>query len=469
MIFSLSGMDRFSKSTAHQEGEEQRERLKQANEEENQSYLISKQRTILSDRALKLDENNTEINACQHALFYKDTGMQSVKDSSIMLDENKVLNDSDTIQFFHDSSSSHVPGNFYGTRVKLVQEIPTGDNQQKKISFASNVKEEKINNSSFLQVPSVKARKKTPQTLLEQYNRQLKGTLTDIEIQEDDINQEDAEASTKQAIIHEKTYDQIKKIFEKMIALIEDNPELHTKDVEKLLDINAAVIINEAYLTVDIKRVNPIKLDKKTISIPIPFRILSSEMISPADRAAEHTIIEAEASIENLEELYQKVNTLTTYQHEGIGVLAEPAAGDEKQGVDDAQQWSVYGNTRVASTDATQLVAPAVGLCKKSIMSEDTLDMSPVLERSKKAILLAQNINNLLTSQILAESHELSEDSNIDKASPFEQALSSLEATDEESKQLEISLDQIKKKIDLDLFFHLKHEVLRGGPRNSGQ
>jgi len=44
------------------------------------------------------------------------------------------------------------------------------------------------------------------------------------------------------------------------------------------------------------------------------------------------------------------------------------AAADERQGVDGAQQRSVYGNTRAASTGATQLGASAVESYKNSIM-----------------------------------------------------------------------------------------------------
>jgi len=36
------------------------------------------------------------------------------------------------------------------------------------------------------------------------------------------------------------------------------------------------------------------------------------------------------------------------------------AAADERQGADGAQQHSVYGNTRAASTGATQHIAAAV-------------------------------------------------------------------------------------------------------------
>jgi len=46
--------------------------------------------------------------------------------------------------------------------------------------------------------------------------------------------------------------------------------------------------------------------------------------------------------------------------------LAEIAAGDAEQEADGAQQRSVYGNTRAASTRATQLYASAVELCKRS-------------------------------------------------------------------------------------------------------
>ena len=62
-------------------------------------------------------------------------------------------------------------------------------------------------------------------------------------------------------------------------------------------------------------------------------------------------------------------------QQENNGLLVESAAGDEKQGVVGAQQRSVYENTRAASTDTTQLVAPAVGLCKKSNLSPYQLNI----------------------------------------------------------------------------------------------
>ncbi len=42
------------------------------------------------------------------------------------------------------------------------------------------------------------------------------------------------------------------------------------------------------------------------------------------------------------------------------GILVESAASNEKKGISGAQQPSVYGQTRAASNDATQLVAPAI-------------------------------------------------------------------------------------------------------------
>jgi len=71
---------------------------------------------------------------------------------------------------------------------------------------------------------------------------------------------------------------------------------------------------------------------------------------------------------------------------EKTGVLEELAADDAKQGAGGAQQRSVYGNTRAASTDATQLGTSAVELCKNSI---DTLnfdahfDLRPLLAENR--------------------------------------------------------------------------------------
>jgi len=76
--------------------------------------------------------------------------------------------------------------------------------------------------------------------------------------------------------------------------------------------------------------------------------------------------------------------------------LAELAAGDEKQGVGGAQQRSVYENTRAASTDATQLVAPAVESCKR-FKADLVLATDPDDDRMGVAVRNAQGEMELLT------------------------------------------------------------------------
>ena len=136
------------------------------------------------------------------------------------------------------------------------------------------------------------------------------------------------------------------------------------------------------------------------------------------------------------------------------GLLEEPAAGDAEQGADGAQQRSVYGNTRAASTGATQLCASAVGLRKKSNDCLEDIQLIFIELPKLQPTGIAQKKLALLWLRFLKEMNEKTEviDASFLEVEPIKEAVALLEKgayTEAELQAYDRYLDAIRTEITL--------------------